>query len=64
MHAVAYNGVACNLQNAQSGQYPGVRNYYEVTSGTAKGAASAFISWIQKSPRRARSSRRSWIPLN
>src|SRR3954462_1567113 len=50
VHAVAFEGVACNLQNAKSGQYPGVRNYYEVTRGPAKGAASAFIHWIQKSP--------------
>jgi phosphate transport system substrate-binding protein len=50
VHAVAFNGVACNLQNAKSGQYPGVRNYYEVTRGKATGAASAFIHWIQKSP--------------
>jgi phosphate transport system substrate-binding protein len=50
VHAVAYNGVACNLANAKSGQYPGVRTYYEVTRGAAQGAASAFIHWIQKSP--------------
>jgi phosphate transport system substrate-binding protein len=50
VHAVSYNGVACNLQNAKSGQYPGIRNYYEVTRGPATGAASAFIHWIQKSP--------------
>jgi phosphate transport system substrate-binding protein len=50
VHAVAFNGVACNLQNAKAGQYPGVRNYYEVTRGKATGAASAFIHWIQKSP--------------
>src|SRR4051795_10535072 len=35
VHAVAYNGVACNLQGAKAGQYPGVRNYYEVTRGQA-----------------------------
>src|ERR1700754_4804320 len=49
VHAVAFNGVACNLQNAKSGQYPGVRTYYEVTRGAAKGAAKKFISWIQHS---------------
>jgi phosphate transport system substrate-binding protein len=50
VHAVSFNGVACNLANAKSGQYPGIRTYYEVTRGPAKGAASAFIHWIQKSP--------------
>jgi phosphate transport system substrate-binding protein len=49
VHAVAFGGVACNLQNAKSGQYPGVRNYYEVTRGPATGAAKKFISWIQHS---------------
>jgi phosphate transport system substrate-binding protein len=50
VHAVSFNGVACNLANAKSGQYPGIRTYYEVTRGPASGAASAFIHWIQKSP--------------
>ena len=50
VHAVSFNGVACNLANAKSGQYPGIRTYYEVTRGPATGAASAFIHWIQKSP--------------
>jgi phosphate transport system substrate-binding protein len=47
VHAVAFNGVACNLASAKSGQYPGVRTYYEVTRGPATGAAKKFISWIQ-----------------
>jgi phosphate transport system substrate-binding protein len=49
VHAVAFNGVACNLASAKSGQYPGVRNYYEVTRGPATGAAKKFIGWIQRS---------------
>jgi phosphate transport system substrate-binding protein len=49
VHAVAFNGVACNLQTAKSGQYPGIRTYYEVTRGAASGAAKKFISWIQHS---------------
>ena len=32
-HAVPYKGVACNLRNAKSGQYPGVRNFWFVTLG-------------------------------
>ncbi len=31
--AVPYKGVACNLRNAKSGQYPGVRNFWFVTRG-------------------------------
>jgi phosphate transport system substrate-binding protein len=49
VHAVAFNGVGCNLAAAKSGQYPGVRTYYEVTRGAATGAAKKFISWIQHS---------------
>ena len=47
--AVGADGVACNLANAKSGQYPAVRTYYEVTRGKATGQAAKFISWIQKS---------------
>ena len=64
VHAVPFAGVACNLQNAKSGQYPGVRNYYEVTRGPAKGAASAFINWIQKSPAARAIIAKVAIPLN
>ena len=64
VHAVPFNGVACNLQNAKSGQYPGVRNYYEVTRGKATGAASAFINWVQKSPVARKIIASIAIPLN
>lgn len=47
VRALAYNGVACTLQNARSGQYPGVRTYYEVTKGPAKGQAARFINWLR-----------------
>jgi phosphate transport system substrate-binding protein len=47
--ALAYNGVGCTLQNVRSGQYPGVRTYYEVTKGPAKGPAAKFIAWIRSS---------------
>jgi phosphate transport system substrate-binding protein len=49
VHALAYNGVACTLQNAHSGQYPGVRTYYEVTKGKASGPAAKLIGWIRSS---------------
>jgi len=49
VHALAYNGVACNLQNVKSGQYPGFRTYYEVTKGPATGQAAKFINWIRSS---------------
>jgi phosphate transport system substrate-binding protein len=60
---VSYAGVACNLQGAKSGQYPGVRNYYEVTRGPATGAAKRFITWIQKSKPAQKIIAASYIPL-
>jgi len=64
VHAVPYNGVACSIDNARSGTYPGVRTFYEVTRGPAQGAASAFINWIQKSPVAKTIVSSYWIPLN
>jgi phosphate transport system substrate-binding protein len=46
VHPVSYQGVACNLANARSGQYQGVRNFWMVTKGPAKGAAAKFIKWV------------------
>lgn len=63
VHAVPFQGVACNLANAKSGQYPGVRNYYEVTRGKATGAASKFINWAQKSKPARKIIARNYIPL-
>ncbi len=46
VHPVAYQGVACNLANARSGQYQGVRNFWMVTKGAPKGEAAKFIKWV------------------
>jgi phosphate transport system substrate-binding protein len=46
VNAVAYEGVACNLRNAKSGQYGGVRNFWFVTKGAPKGEALKFIDWV------------------
>jgi len=45
---VGYQGVACNLRNAKSGQYGGVRNFWMVTKGIPKGEALKFLSWVTK----------------
>jgi phosphate transport system substrate-binding protein len=50
---VAYQGVACNLRNAKSGQYGGVRNFWMVTKGLPRGDALKFLSWVTKSGNRA-----------
>ncbi|HTD57420.1 MAG TPA: substrate-binding domain-containing protein [Solirubrobacteraceae bacterium] len=49
VNAAGFNGVGCTLANATSGQYAGVASFYEVTKGKAKGAAAAFIGWIEAS---------------
>ncbi len=46
VNAVGYEGVACNLRNAKSGQYAGVRNFWMVTKGRPKGEALKFIDWV------------------
>ena len=42
-----YKGVACNLRNAKSGQYPGVRNFWFVTVGAPKGETKKFIDFAR-----------------
>lgn len=46
VNPVGYQGVACNLRNARSGQYQGVRNFWMVTKGVPKGEAAKFIAWV------------------
>jgi phosphate transport system substrate-binding protein len=64
VNPVGYNGVACNLANATSGQYAGVSRFYEVTKGKAKGAASAFIGWIEVSAAAKKIISTQWIPIS
>jgi len=62
LHTIPYKGVACNLRNAKSGQYGGVRNFWLVSRGKPSGAAAAWVKWI-----RSRSARKiiaqNWVPL-
>lgn len=46
VNAVPYEGVACNLHNARSGQYLGVRNFWMVTKGAPKGETLKFLKWV------------------
>jgi phosphate transport system substrate-binding protein len=64
VNAVGYNGVGCSLANAESGQYPGVAHFYEVTRGPATGAGRAFIDWITHSAAAHKIVTSSWLPLN
>lgn len=63
LNAVSYKGVACNLRNAKSGQYGGLRNFWLVSRGKATGAAAAWIKWVRKSSKAKRLIAKNWVPL-
>jgi phosphate transport system substrate-binding protein len=63
-HPVSYQGVNCTLQDAKSGQYPGVRNFWMVTRGAAVGAALKFITWIQNTRAANKIIATEWVPLH
>jgi phosphate transport system substrate-binding protein len=58
-----YNGVACNLRNAKSGEYGGVRNFWMVTRGRATGVVQKFIAWVQNSAKAQAIVGKHWVPL-
>jgi phosphate transport system substrate-binding protein len=59
-----YKGVACNLENAKSGTYLGLRNFYMVTKGAPSGRTAKFINWIQNSKAAAKIISTEWVPLH
>jgi phosphate transport system substrate-binding protein len=64
LKTVGYNGVACNLQNAKSGEYGGVRNMWMVTRGPATGQVKKFITWIRKDAKAKKIIASEWVPLS
>jgi phosphate transport system substrate-binding protein len=66
VHPASYQGVACNLRNAKSGQYGGVRNFWMVTKGIPKGEAAKFLKWVTKPGNRTVRSivSSSWIAIH
>ena len=64
VRAVPYQGVACTLRNAKSGQYQGVRPFSLVTRGAPTGAAKAFVKWAQRSSAARAIINTHWIPLH
>lgn len=60
---VPYQGVACTLRNAKSGQYQGVRPFSLITRGAPTGAAKSFIKWAQTSSAARKIINTHWIPL-
>lgn len=63
-HAVPYQGVACTLRNAKSGQYLGVRNFWMITRGAPSGAAKSFLHWVTTSRTARGLINKNWIPLH
>lgn len=61
--AAAFKGVACDLRNAKSGEYGGVRNFWFVTRGTPKGPVAKFLKWSQESRPAQKIAGRYWVPL-
>ena len=65
VNVVGYQGIPCTLRNAKSGQYQGVRNFWMVTKGVPRGAASKFIKWITSGNRTTKKIVGSqWIPVH
>jgi phosphate transport system substrate-binding protein len=64
VHPVAYKGVGCNLRNAKSGQYGGLRNFYMVTRGKPSGTAKTWIKWIRNSSTARKIIATEWVPLH
>ncbi|HXA54544.1 MAG TPA: substrate-binding domain-containing protein [Solirubrobacteraceae bacterium] len=65
VHAAAYQGVACNLRNARSGQYGGVRNFWMVTKGAPKGEAAKYIAWVTSGNKTTKNIiNSSWIAIH
>ena len=63
LKTVGYNGVACNLQNAKTGEYGGVRNLWMVTRGAPTGEAKKFLKWIKTSDAARKIVATEWVPL-
>jgi len=64
VHVLSYNGVDCNLRNAQSFQYGGDRSFYFVTRGAPVGGAKKFINWVTHSNKANNIIATDWIPLH
>jgi phosphate transport system substrate-binding protein len=62
LRTVPYKGVSCSLRNAKSGQYGGIRNFWLVSRGKAKGPAAAWIKWIRSAAARSIIAS-NWVPV-
>jgi phosphate transport system substrate-binding protein len=62
VHVVPYNGVACNLRNAKSGQYGGVRNFWMITRGSPTKPVKKFLKFVKSSKGQAIVAT-DWVPI-
>jgi phosphate transport system substrate-binding protein len=60
---VPFAGVPCNLRNAKSGEYGGVRNFFLVSRGRAKGTAKEFIDFARHDRKAQKIIAKNWVPL-
>ncbi|GAC1438873.1 MAG: phosphate ABC transporter substrate-binding protein [Solirubrobacteraceae bacterium] len=60
---VGYAGVSCTLQNAKSGQYGAVRNFYMVTRGNPSAPVQKFINWTLHNKSAQKITASEWVPL-
>lgn len=63
VYSVPYQGVVCNLRTAKSGEYGGVRNFFLVSRGAAKGPAKKFIKFARTNKAAQKIISRNWVPL-
>ncbi len=63
LNPIRYKGVACNLRNSKAGTYGGLRNFWLVSRGPARGAARAWIRWIRNDRDALRIAASEWVPL-
>jgi phosphate transport system substrate-binding protein len=65
VHPVGYQGIECNLNNAKSGQYGGVRNFWMVTKGAPKGEVAKFLRWVTSGNKTSKKIiNSSWIAIH
>jgi phosphate transport system substrate-binding protein len=60
--AIPYKGVGCTLNNAKSGQYPGVRNFWMVTVGNPTGEVKKFVDFARSPAVQRGIVAKDWVP--
>jgi len=58
---IPFNGVPCNLRNAKSGQYDGVRNLWLVSRGKPTGDGAKFLSFAKGAGQKIVA--KGWVPI-